>query len=66
MLLLELDGAEVAESFLDAAGVIEAVDVFEEREVGLGSGGEDPAADALRLDQHPKILREGVIVRVPD
>lgn len=29
MLLLELDGAEVAEPFLDAAGVIEAVDVLD-------------------------------------
>lgn len=30
VLLLELDGAEVAEPFLDAAGVVEPVDVLEE------------------------------------
>ncbi len=36
VLLLELDGAEVAEPFLDAPGVVGAVDVLDEREVGLG------------------------------
>ncbi|MCZ4611043.1 hypothetical protein O3S80_46270 [Streptomyces sp. Lzd4kr] len=40
MLLLELDGAEVAEPLLDAAGVIEAVDVLEEREIRVGPGRE--------------------------
>jgi hypothetical protein len=35
VLLLELDGAEVAEAFLDAAGVVEAVDVLEQ---GKGGG----------------------------
>ncbi|MET8414330.1 HNH endonuclease [Streptomyces sp. NPDC005098] len=66
MLLLELDRAEVAEPFLDAPGIIETVDLLEEREVRLGPGHEDAAADALRLDQHPQIFREGVIVRISD
>lgn len=48
--LLELDRAEVAEPLLDAPGVIEAVDVLEQREIRLGPGDEDSAADALRLD----------------
>nr|WP_055598061.1 hypothetical protein [Streptomyces hirsutus] len=51
VLLLELDRAEVAEPLLDAAGVIEAVEVLEEREVRLGPGREDAAAEALALDQ---------------
>jgi hypothetical protein len=54
LLFLEFDGAEVADPFLDAAGIVEAVDVFKEREVHLGPGGEDEAADALGLDQYPK------------
>jgi hypothetical protein len=57
VLLLVLDRAEVAESFLDAAGVVEAVDVLEECEVRFGSGGEDAAADALGLDHHPQVGR---------
>jgi len=51
VLRLELDRAEEAEPLLDAAGVIEAVDVLEERQVRLGPGGEDASADALGLDQ---------------
>lgn len=49
VLLLELDRAEVAQPFLDAVGVVEAVDVLEEREVCFGPGGEDAAVDALTL-----------------
>lgn len=45
VLLLECDGAEVAEPFLDASAVVEAVDVLEERQVPLGPGGEDAAAE---------------------
>jgi hypothetical protein len=38
--LLVLLGEESAEPFLDAAGVVPAVDVAQERGVGLGAGGE--------------------------
>jgi hypothetical protein len=66
VLLLELDRTEVAEPFLDAPGVVKAVDVLEQRQVRLGPGGEDAAADALRLDDHPQVLREGAVVTVAD
>nr|WP_261399109.1 hypothetical protein [Streptomyces misionensis] len=49
--VLILDRAEVAEPFLDAAGVVEAVDVLEACEVRFGPGGEDAAADAFGLDR---------------
>nr|WP_237409410.1 hypothetical protein [Streptomyces sp. M2CJ-2] len=64
VLLLELDRAGVAEPFLDAAGGVEAVEVLEEREVHLGPGREDAAAEALGLDQHPQVLRQGIVERV--
>lgn len=51
VIFLEFDGAEVVDPFLDAAGIVEAVDVFKGREVHFGPGGEDEAADALGLDQ---------------
>ena len=47
-------------------GVVEAVDVLEEREVRFGPGREDAAADALGLDQHPQALRQGIVERVTD
>ncbi|WTF40841.1 hypothetical protein OHB06_01600 [Streptomyces sp. NBC_01604] len=66
MLLFELDGTEVAEVLLDAAGVIETVDGLEEREIRLGSGVEGPSPDALCFNQHPQVLRQGIVERVAD
>ncbi len=49
VLLLVFEGAEVAQALLDASGVVEPVEVLEQREVGLGPGGEDAAAHALSI-----------------
>jgi hypothetical protein len=51
---------------LDAAGIAEAVDVLVEREVRFGPGGEDAAADAFGFDDHPQVLRQGIVERLTD
>ncbi len=61
-----LVGGSPAESFLDAAGVVEAVDVFEQLAVGVGPGGQLTAADPFCFDDAPRVLRERVVEAVAD
>ena len=49
---------------LDAAGVVPAVDVAEDRRVGLGASGESVAGpvDQLGFDGRPQVLGKRVVV----
>jgi hypothetical protein len=61
--LLVLLGCQAAESFLEAAGVVPAVDVAQQGCPGRGAGGELGAGPVqqLDLDRRPQVLRERVV-----
>jgi len=65
---LVLVGREPVETVLDAAGVVPAVDVAEQRRLGLRSGAESRCGpvDQLDFDGRPQVFGQGVVERIPD
>ena len=63
---LILVGREPVEAFLDAAWVVPAVDVAEQRRLRLCPGGESSCGpiDQLNLDGRPQVLGEGIVERI--
>ena len=59
---LVLVGAAPAQPPLDAVGVVPAVDVAKQRQLGLLSGAEAGAVDQLDLQGGEEVLGQGVVV----
>jgi hypothetical protein len=63
VLAFELGWGEVAEGGVPAPGVVEALDVLEDRGSGLGAGGPRSSVDALFLEGGVKRFADGVVDR---
>jgi len=61
-----LVGAEPAELFLDALGVVPAVDVVEDRGLGFVAGASGVAIDEFDLQGGEDVIHERVVVGVAD
>src|SRR4029450_9467638 len=64
--LLVLVGAEPAKLALDAVGVVPAVDVAEQVQLGLVAGAVAGAVDPLDLEGGEEVLGQGVVEAVAD
>src|SRR4051794_38760659 len=58
--------AEVAELFLDATGVVPAIDVSEDRVLGFVAGPPRCAVDQFDLQRRPEVFHQRVVVGVAD
>jgi hypothetical protein len=64
--LLVLVGAQPAKLTLDAVGVVPAVDVAEQVQLGLLAGAVAGAVDPLDLQDREEVLRQRVVEAVAD
>ena len=59
-----LGGADIAQSRVQATGIVEALDIAEQIAPGLGAGGVDPMMDSLGLEGVEEALHRGVVPAV--